>query len=127
MESAIDQYFVNKYPQYAALKNWNSAKSQNFEESLRNLGQLQDASPVSTMVNSFPGRPFMVFTERTELSEDQYTATSVQLYSNEDGTCRIVVVENKVEKQDGVAVAKAKPVTEEELRSVIKNAAPATK
>jgi len=123
VESAIHQYYVDKYPQFAALNAWSVGESKTLEESLRKLGRLQDASPVSTMVNSSPDMPFMIFAERTELSESEVSVVTVELYRNEDGTCRVVVREATREKQDGDPFAKGKPITEEEIRSFIKHAA----
>jgi hypothetical protein len=124
VKSAIHQYYVKKYPQFAALNAWSLDQSNSLEDFLRKSGQLQASAPVSTMVNSFPDKPFMIFAERTESSNDQVTVTSVRLYSNEDETCRIVVVESKLPKLDNVPFAKNEPITEEEIWNLIKQAAP---
>jgi hypothetical protein len=123
VKAAIHQYYVDKYPEFAALNAWSVGKSKSPEDLLRKLGQLQDSSPVSTMVNSFPGTPFMIFVERTESTNDQVTVTNVRLYSNEDGTCRIVAVEDIQPKQDSVPFAKDKPITEQEIRSLTEHVA----
>ena len=127
VESAFEQYFKVKHPLYAELSDRPGLEELvRSKAERRKLAEEAEACPVGKIINSFPGKPSLTFVETSELSKDEISLVEVDLYHNADGTCRVVVREQHREKRDGVAFAKSKPITEEDIRRIIKHAAAGT-
>jgi hypothetical protein len=119
VESAIRQYYAHKYPSFAELTVLVQKKNSTGVDWTR-AGELHKVSPVSEIINSYPHGPYISFVERTELSEDKISFLSVNLYANEDQTCKVVVRVDERKKQDGVPFASRKPITEEDIRKMMR-------
>jgi len=119
VESAIRQYYVDKYPLFAELTGLCQKQVRTMED-LRKSGDLHKLSPVSEIINSYPHGPYISFVERTELSEDRISVLSVNLHAKDDGICRVVVRVDKRKKQDGLPFAKDKPITEEDIQKIMR-------
>ena len=96
VQTAIREYYIDKYPLFAASVNQRLNVSVDFEklfdrETRRQIGELAVNSPVSEAINSFPGMPLVTFREGTRLSPTEALGTKVDLYQTDDETCRIVV------------------------------------
>jgi hypothetical protein len=122
VKASLDEYFKEKHPLYAKI-----IKRPPIDELRRNPGEVRKwvervkASPVSCVTSFRPGNALYDFVERTEISENEIRAVDVGLYPDEDGKCRIVGRLRSEEKSDGVTFAEARPITEEEIRRLIKH------
>lgn len=121
VRSAIRSYYVDKYPLFAALVNRKKAIPGTLEQR-RQIGQLASTSPVSEIINSFPGKPYVTFVERTQGANGEVVQVSVDLYLNPDGTCRVEVTNTKRKKGATESAARSQPITEEKVRQLVDQA-----
>ena len=128
IQAALRNHFMDKHPLFAASVNQRTKIISDLRklgdtETRRQIGELAMNSPVSEVINSFPGKPYVTFTEATRASGDEVIVVSVNLYRNTDGTCRFEVTQKERKKLAGETIANGKPITEEEVRKLVREIA----
>jgi uncharacterized protein (TIGR03067 family) len=128
IQTALREYYMDKYPLFAASVNQNSnilsdPSKLREREWLRQIDELGRKSPVSETFNSFPGKPYVTFTEVTEASQGEVLVVRVNLYRNADETCRAEVTKKQRKKRAGEPVAVGNPITEEEVHKLVQRVA----
>ena len=121
VREAIRQYYANKYPIFSALVNQNREIPGTIEMR-RQIGELAIASPVSEIINSFPGKAPVTFIERTLSAENEITVVTLDLYRNRDGTCRVKRTTRTRPKAAGQSAARSKPISEQEVQKIVMQA-----
>ncbi len=132
VQAAIREYYIDKYPLFAAAVNERSNVVSDPEklldrETRRQIGELAVNSPVSEVVNSLAGGPWVTFSEATQLSHNEALITRVNLHSGIDNTCRIHVSRHpRKYLKPNETYAISEPISEEELRQLIGSKEPKT-
>jgi len=118
VESRIRDYFVAKYPSFGEMvalrKEPNPVASSNKADALYKV------CPVTEGMNSYAHGPYLGFVEKTEASQSTIHVVSLGLYSEKDGTCRVVARIEERKKQPSDVAARGKPITEAELQEILK-------
>lgn len=128
IQAALREYYMDKHPLFVASVNHRTKILSDLRklgdmETRRQIGELAINSPVSEVINSFPGKPYVTFTEVTRASGDEVSVVSVNLYRNANGTCRFEVTQKERKKLAGETIANGKPITEEEVRKLVRRIA----
>ena len=118
--SILQDYYAEKYPAYAALRDMRDRKDVNPIKDAQKISGLHQRSPVSEIINSFPSRPFLTIVERAESPKGKKSVVSLDLYTKDDGTCRVVFTTKTPKKPGKLTFAKANPITVEEARKLLK-------
>ncbi|MEL6109289.1 MAG: hypothetical protein AAFU85_25045, partial [Planctomycetota bacterium] len=76
VRAALHQYYVDTYPLFAASvnqrsKTFSDPRKLGDPEMRRQVGELAVNSPVSEVINSFPGKPYVTFTEVVRASREK--------------------------------------------------------
>ena len=118
VERVIRGHYVAKYPSFAelvALRNPTNVVAAEVR-----VGELYRICPVTEMMNSYPHGPYLTFTEKTEASTSMVHVLTLDLYAEKDGTCRVEAIVEERKKRNGEPVAMGKPVTEAQLRKMLR-------
>jgi tRNA A-37 threonylcarbamoyl transferase component Bud32 len=123
IRTAVRQYYIDKYPLFAAAARQRTdilsdPRKLLDAERQRQIGVLVGNAPVSEVINSFPGKPYVTFTEVTRASGNEVSVVCVNLYRNADGTCRYEVTQRQRKRLPDEPVAGSKPITAEEVRKL---------
>jgi hypothetical protein len=118
VESRIRDYFVAKYPSFGEMvalrKEPNPVVASNKADALYKV------CPVTEGMNSYAHGPYLGFVEKTEVSQSTIHVVSIGLYSEKDGTCRVVARIEERKKQPSDVATRGKPITEAELQEILK-------
>lgn len=118
VESALRKYLVQKHPSFRELTALSDELPRTSDRNQR-IAELYKICPVSVIINSFPNKPYLTMVERANLSEDKVQVTTINLYRNEDGTCRLVVRVKEDDKSEKLPSADSKPISVDEIRKIL--------
>ncbi|QDU75314.1 Serine/threonine-protein kinase PknB [Bremerella volcania] len=130
VSNLIRQYYIDKYPLFAAVVNKNSHILRTPADFLQKrtrseIGDLAVDSPVSELINSLSSRPAVTFSEATLLSQDEALVTRVNIYQTFDKTCRVVVSRHRRRyMKPEETYPPTKPITQDELRRLLAGESP---
>ncbi len=116
--NTIRNYYTTKYATFAELTSLR--KQQDILATFKRVDELFKVCPVSEIVNSYPSGPYLSFFESTQLSESTISIVSLNLYANEDRTCRVVIRVDKRNKQENSPFSMKAPISKAELIEILK-------
>ncbi|MCA8988653.1 MAG: TIGR03067 domain-containing protein, partial [Planctomycetaceae bacterium] len=124
VRTAIRTFYVAKYPMFGALveqssKTLDTPEKLLQQETRRQIGELSIASPLTEVVNSFPGMPLVTFTEKTYLSNTELLETKVHLHHIGENSCRVVLSKKRRMTNADEEPALTAPVTAFDIRTLI--------
>lgn len=122
VSQAIHQHYVDKYALYAAFVNQHNMTRMLDRENRRQISQLAINSPVSKVINSFPGKPLYTFSEATKTGADEVTITSIDLYQQRDGSCRLAYRQMTRKKNPNEPVAVSQPLSKSQAEKIAQQA-----
>jgi hypothetical protein len=114
----IRDYYKIKYPSFFEFVVLSNKKDMPSDHN-KKVDDLRKICPVEERVNSFHDRPFCEFIERTEKSAAKITRTIVELYSQQNDRCKIVISVDTENKRDDVGFSTQDPITEKDILNIL--------